>query len=647
MIAYDQAAAWTITREEARSMVHRINALRVSLALENGCIAAIPWDGPPLPGEARALLKEHRDAIYTYLTTPPKDTRPCAACGRPICWVLDPVGIWVCDCYYHPELHTWPEIESDQAGPAIVTQEQKTSARLVDLQEGTGQLLTESDQAAPGGSEKDRSSEATETRKPARVTGRNWRKKHGVLTDTRLFFFDGDEIVAIEIPPIVHLDDMLNWCAMYRVDTLWIQPGGQYSRWPADDRPASSWDVKPSTFEAEKGVMVLRNMSARMGRVWVTLTWPEWTAYEWNRHSLAALPDGETMLLALRYLSIAFDQEMNHNPGVMGRELMKRLNSTERRIQWVEQPSIDLATLPSWPGEGYHFKQVIEETEEYLAIWKVQHGITGPVYLHSWDKNSQYPDATKTVKLPCGDPNHVTSGIEAYLTGDKGQWKPRVGFWHIGEIRSRMGTPLYELNPLEDGQEWVSTPLLTLLHNQGQELAISEAYIWPESHAWLDTFGPTFWDARQSLKTDTDRFSHDQARVLAYHSAKRIGAASVGLLNSQDSIKYHPAWYRPDVWRFVIEEARAKLFFNVSKVFQEYGECPLMIATDGVYYLSGEKDPARVFPGCLTRPDDLGGWKHEFVIEATPEALACFNPEFSTGKTIRELREYRERNQQW
>lgn len=639
MIAYDQADTWKLTRDETRRIVYQINALDVALTLVDGRIAAVPLNGV-MPIEAHTLLKTHKEAILMYLTTPPKDARPCAACGRANLWTLDLVGLWVCECYYHPELHTWPVIEIDQAGPAIVTQEQETPAPAGDHQPDGGQLGESGDlQGQP---------KNTDTHKQPRRPARSWRKKHGVLTDTSLFFFTGQEITEQAIPPILHLDDLLHWCAQYRIDTLWVQPGCQYSRWPAENLPSSSWDVKPSTYEPEKGVKILRNLPARSGKTWISITWPEWTAYEWNRHSLASQPDGETMLLALRYLSIAFDQDVNHNPGVMGRELMKRLNSTERRAKWVEQPAINLETLPSWPGEGYHFKQMIEDPEEFLAIWKVQHGIAGPVYLHSWDKNSQYPDATKTVKLPCGDPDHVTSGIEAYLTDEKGQWRPRVGFWHIGEIHPKMGSPVYELNPLEEGQEWVSTPLLTLLHNQGIEPAISEAYIWPEYHAWLDTFGPAFWSARQSLKNDLDQFPQELARALAYHSAKRIGAASIGLLNSLDSKKFEPQWFRPDAWRFILEEARAKLFFNVSKVYQDYGECPLMIATDGVYYLSGEADAAQAFPGCLTRPEDLGGWKHEFTIEATPEALACFNPDFSTGRTIVELREYRTRgSEKW
>lgn len=98
-----------LTRDEARRLVYRLNAMGVKLGIVAGRI--VPWpplDSAKMPAEAARLLREHWAAIRAYLTTPPEDNSPCAACGRVGFWRLDPVGVWVCDCYFHPSLRTWP-----------------------------------------------------------------------------------------------------------------------------------------------------------------------------------------------------------------------------------------------------------------------------------------------------------------------------------------------------------------------------------------------------------------------------------------------------------------------------------------------------------------------------------------------------------
>lgn len=103
-------------REETRRFVYALNALGVALSLKNGHVAARPITrGQPMPIEALGLLREHKESLLKYLTTPPVVAQGCAACGRVNQWVLCPVGVWVCDCYYRPELRTWPKIVAQDA----------------------------------------------------------------------------------------------------------------------------------------------------------------------------------------------------------------------------------------------------------------------------------------------------------------------------------------------------------------------------------------------------------------------------------------------------------------------------------------------------------------------------------------------------
>ncbi len=97
-------------REAARALIYQLNAWGVALFLKHGRVAARPVEaGQPLAIEALALLREHKEALLRYLTTPPVVGQPCAACGRINRWVLCPAGLWVCDCYYRPEWRTWPK----------------------------------------------------------------------------------------------------------------------------------------------------------------------------------------------------------------------------------------------------------------------------------------------------------------------------------------------------------------------------------------------------------------------------------------------------------------------------------------------------------------------------------------------------------
>lgn len=104
----DAGAEWD--REATRFLVYELNALGVALLLKRGHVAArLIVEGQPMPIEVLSLLRKYKGALLQYLTTPPVVGRACAACGRVDQWVLSPIGLWTCDCYYRAELRTWPK----------------------------------------------------------------------------------------------------------------------------------------------------------------------------------------------------------------------------------------------------------------------------------------------------------------------------------------------------------------------------------------------------------------------------------------------------------------------------------------------------------------------------------------------------------
>lgn len=459
-------------------------------------------------------------------------------------------------------------------------------------------------------------------------------KTHGVITDTELLFKKGKSIERVWLG--THgLDDLLEISSKCGVDTAWIQPGSKTSYWPADDiSNAAGWDLRPSV-KRKKDQRFLKGISARRGKTWLTLTWPEHSAYEWHGQ-----PTGETMLTAGEYVAGALWVPLDHNPGVMGRSLMKACNASDRRKEWIEAPTdFDFDVLPAIAGEGYAYVSGAgDDPEAWLAVYKHQQGITGDAFVQAWDCNSQHPAASKIVQVGRGKPRyHKAPGI--HLSAKE----KRAAYWRISNLVAPADSLLHELNPLEVDQEWVTTPLLQLLQNEGAEFDVEEAWIWDEQHAIFDTFAQLFWDGRQALAKPSNRFPDEAARALAYYSVKRVGAACVGLLKAAESKLYHPEWYRPDWWRFIVEQSRVLAFYKAKKVWQLYKKLPLMIASDCFYYLCGEQAPEQALAGCFDRADQLGGYKTSdgFPVLATPEIISCFKSDYTPGMAIVALREER------
>jgi hypothetical protein len=51
--------------------------------------------------EARAIIRSHKPAIISYLTTPPQIEGQCIR-GHEIMWKCTPAGLWLCACYSTP-----------------------------------------------------------------------------------------------------------------------------------------------------------------------------------------------------------------------------------------------------------------------------------------------------------------------------------------------------------------------------------------------------------------------------------------------------------------------------------------------------------------------------------------------------------------
>lgn len=91
-------------RDLIRDLICKLYADGVLISLKDGKIRIKSTCAEGIAPEALALVKQHKHDFVRYLTTPPREKAPCAACGRVEAWELDWMGLWVCVCYKRPDL---------------------------------------------------------------------------------------------------------------------------------------------------------------------------------------------------------------------------------------------------------------------------------------------------------------------------------------------------------------------------------------------------------------------------------------------------------------------------------------------------------------------------------------------------------------
>jgi hypothetical protein len=463
---------------------------------------------------------------------------------------------------------------------------------------------------------------------------------HATIDNTKMIYSDGKKMHTVYTDKARTLLDLLSIAEVHGVDVLWITPASRYSimaqaQAQADDL-LSQYDVKFSTIPGIarnmpprlKGVTARRLAGPWKERRLISVTWPEWSLYEWSVDAHPEAADSVTCLAAIHYLTRALGIDIHPNPGITGRNLMAITNSTHSRPSWIRTPNYDLGALPTSLGYDMAYQRGIDPT--LLPRYK-------DFFVHAWDKNSAYLGACSSVYLGSGEPTYIKfdeDGEEGILR----RWYDgkRPGYWHISY--HPVDAASLTINPLYEGQEWVTTPLLKLLMASSMPLDVTEAYVWTEYHRPLDEFATRLWGARQSLKTDRLKYPHAQGAALAYHSTKRIATVSVGMLGNAEAAQYAPQWFRPDWLRTIVEEAKARIVYKVASVDRAINRLPVAIATDALYYLSPEADPYKAFPGIFDNEDSLGGWKLQASVKANYKVLSAFHPDNSAGFAARCIR---------
>lgn len=249
----------------------------------------------------------------------------------------------------------------------------------------------------------------------------------------------------------------------------------------------------------------------------------------------------------------------------------------------------------------------------------------GRALLHRYDTNGAQL-ATWNVKLGVGDPVHVTAP----------QWTPRrskyvAGYWLISVADDWRPDPrLPDLRiPWRDAgqsQIWVPTPFLELLADDlTAPVAIAEAWLWPQSSAWLEAAGHSFRDARAALGGQADDCGKC-AWCIALHAIKNCYTSQIGNFARRPGDGRDPGeapgeqadtasdpLRRPDVTDHIISKALANDYRRQARIGKATGRWPVAIFNDAVYYASDIQDGRQAAPPGMVIGTGLG----QYSIEAT------------------------------
>ena len=455
--------------------------------------------------------------------------------------------------------------------------------------------------------------------------------KIGVVDATfgQLYAKIGDQEITDTISASPTAVDLYRRMLKHGLNALWVTPGGN---WPMTDflhvPEGSGWmfkrfpgDPKQET-SSISGYCTNASADARNLRM---LVWPGNTGWDWDER------DPIAMLDAINLLQQGLGVNLSSSPGVTGRSFIVRDLAARKAAHYLSSVEFDLHDLPFKSGA------------KSLA-WKRSTIWTGErCYLHYIDKNSQFLSASGGLEIGIGNPAACTreqlmSILMAraakpglYRISVKGQDIDTAKVWR-GDFDGITGPdPLYGTLENENRQEWVTAPLLKLLFDFGWHVEIHEGWMWNHSKRFLDQTAPKLWNLRSQFQGQAMRANMEGVAApgayLAYDSMKTIITNLFGLFGS-DLVK-DPLYYRPDLYAGVIEYAKARMLYNIDKMASERGVWPVGVLTDGLWYVSPERDVWKALSPLMdmSKAGSLGHFKHEYTLEIDEQVSEALQAE--------------------
>ena len=453
--------------------------------------------------------------------------------------------------------------------------------------------------------------------------------KIGVIDATfgQLYAKVGDQEITDTISASPTAVDLYRRMLKHGLNALWITPGAS---WPMSDffetPEGSGWNFKrfpqdpAQDISSCSGYCTNASADARNLRM---LVWPQNTGWDWDERDPLALLD------AINLLQTGLGVNLSSSPGVTGRAFILRDLAARKAAHYLSSVEKNLHDLPFKNGA------------KSLA-WKAETIWTGErCYLHYIDKNSQFLSASGGLEIGIGNPVRCSAEDIALIHKQKKAKPGLYRIWadsqshaqnHRADFNGLAGPdPLYGSIANENLQEWVTAPLLKLLFDFEYPVEIQEGWQWNHSKRFLDQTAPKLWNLRSQFQGQAMRANMEGVAApgayLAYDAMKTIITNLFGLFGS-DLVK-DPRYYRPDLYAGVIEYAKARMLYNIDKLAAERGVWPVAVLTDGLWYVSPERDVWKALAPLMdiSKAGLLGHFKHEYTLEIDEQVRECLQAE--------------------
>ncbi|WBB60992.1 helix-turn-helix transcriptional regulator [Streptomyces sp. WMMC500] len=318
---------------------------------------------------------------------------------------------------------------------------------------------------------------------------------------------------------------------------------------------------------------------------------------------------------------------------VTGLELMTALRPPTRPVRagdgWTSGPvtgSLTTAVDPAPPeappehpiaqgrGEG---QALDEEAYDWVRPGGVTDAEARLPYVIGLDVNMAFAAAA----------NRLTVGLSAPLHTDGPRFDKKIpGAWYVDlshiELDPRLPSPFTPTGERPTGPAWYATPTVAYAAELGHHVAPLEAWLRPESGAYLDPWYERLRDAYLATMADlgvtkdlseaayvdamADHKDVDPAATAALSAIKATVKGGIGKLRerAQGKAKFkadqrwpalqRPTW-RPDIRAAVIATARINMHRKMLKM-TSHGLYPIAVLSDCVVYPSPGPSPLDVLP---------------------------------------------------
>lgn len=414
--------------------------------------------------------------------------------------------------------------------------------------------------------------------------------RHAVLEDngvfTRLVWVDQKTRTLVKRVidrPLLHISALWEWSQMHNITHVWIMPDTVPDQKGWDFvRPEEGYNVfSPLYFDAE------RPEKPRSARCWCEGAHKYQIIVGFPHREPWSLPVASHLdvLATVDYISQVLPIEMQWSPPSMGISLLESYYSkTIREKAFLKKPE-NVEKLP--------FKEADRDIDWASRFSEKEIG----QYLHLYDKNSAHPAAASYMMCGVGTPLHVTGRVEPKTPG-------------IYRVRWSSGGSLYDGACLpmviELDKEWVTQNVLKLALREGYLVDVLEAYVYEKQHRIFNKWASDLWLARHALQ-DKTLFPYEVGRGFARDVVKAVMNHTISA-------------YRDDWWAQMVGTSRAAILSNMG-VLGRQGYFPKFVYRDTLAYVSPIPRADLAIPGIMARQKELGGYKHVYSVEITPDLI--------------------------